>query len=83
MYKIEKNIPITNKAGRKKSLLFPFDEMEVLDSFYVYLDENEYKDISSLRSTITKEISRYVKQNPDTKFKTSADETGIRVWRIK
>lgn len=34
-FKIEKNIPLPNKGGRGRPLMYPFDQMDVNDSFLI------------------------------------------------
>lgn len=71
MYKIQKNIPIPPKVvGRKNP--YPFDDMEVGDSFSVPL--NKYK-------AVTYAINRHQKVS-NMKFTRRALSNEVRVWRI-
>lgn len=72
MYEIEKGIP----APRSK---YPFDHMEVGDSFLISCEPEEaprcQRRISGTISRLKKNRSRY--------FVTRKVEGGVRVWRIK
>ncbi len=65
-YKIEKNIPI---KGTKRPSKYPFDKMQVGDSFLV---DNEKA--GSIRSLIYRVGGK--------KFRTRSVKGGIRVWRV-
>lgn len=87
-FEIEKGIPYkrsTRKRGAGRKRMYPFDQMEVGDSFFVPLAEN--KNIRNLQACLCvcskKEQSRSGK---DFKVSIYEDETkglGVRVWRIK
>jgi hypothetical protein len=82
MYKIEKGIDIpksTNNGKRGNPRRYPFDKMEIGDSFFV-----ESKNLSKARNSITSCAAIYTKKhNPEAKFMSLTIENGIRVWRIK
>lgn len=68
---IEKAVPV---AGKKVRHNYPFDKMEVGDSFFVKLDT---KGINVLRVL----AHRYAKRNYCS-FSTIKTDGGIRVWRV-
>ena len=73
-YKIEKNIPIPGKGAG-----YPFDEMEVGDSF---LDKKS-KGTSNVHGSIKCwRTSRKNTEKADWKFITRKVPEGVRVWRI-
>jgi len=81
-YDIEKNIPIS-QLERNRSYLYPFEKMQVGDSFKVFLILNEkptvkYKHISSA-------INYFKKTHKEIKFtlRTLKSQECIRCWRIK
>lgn len=65
MYEIEKNIPIVGK--------YPFDKMEVGDSFYVEGDKNSKANLRMAAFTYRKKVN--------VEFATKSDDKGIRIWR--
>ena len=67
---IEKNIPISNDGRLCK---YPFDQMEVGDSFFVPKDEAE-----KARSSAWK----YAKRK-GMRFETRKEKDGARIWRTK
>ena len=82
MYKIEKGVERSGeRRGRGRGRIYPFEEMEIGDSFLV-----SYKDVSnpsSLQMSILA-CARSRKKLPNGfKVTTSADNSGVRCWRIK
>lgn len=73
MYKIEKNIPAPVKNAKFK---YPFEHMEVGDSFFV-----PKKEVIGTRVSVA--MNYYKKKNPKKAFMSRTDEAGVRVWRIK
>lgn len=75
---IEKNIPIPGSSGLK----YPFDKMEVGDSFYVELKGDEKA--HSVQSNLMTNAKGYaIRRKLDWQFISRKTELGIRVWRIK
>lgn len=74
MYKIEKNVPIAKLASKKPK--YPFEQMEVNDSFFVKGDKKK-------KAAVCVAIYYYKKENPDVKFCTRTNDEGIRVWRTQ
>lgn len=74
-YVIEKNVPMKNKVAKKKFVRkYPFDEMEVGDSFAVEAENRE-----KVRVACSLEGSRKKKY-----FKVSLDENDtLRCWRLE
>jgi hypothetical protein len=68
MFVIEKNIPMT--IGKK---LYPFDLMEVGDSFFVP---------GTTPKAMTYPLAAYQKRNASTKFTTRSVDGGVRLWRV-
>lgn len=72
-YTIEKGIPVPKK--RK----YPFDKMEVGDSFLIKHDGT-----TNFRTAIGGHITAHVRRNPGTKFTSrNTDDGDVRVWRLK
>lgn len=67
MYQIEKNIPVAGK--------YPFEKMEVGDSFYVEGDKKAKANLRMAAFTYRK--------NANVKFATKSDDKGIRIWRTE
>jgi hypothetical protein len=77
---IEHGIPFTPKR-RVQPWDYPYDEMNVGDSFHVLESESKYV-------TVTSRIYTYNKNNPNTRFecRTFLDENGgklTRIWRTR
>ncbi len=81
MIKIDKNIP-TPDCGTHRGAAYPFKHMEIGDSFFLNLDDTDYKDIRSLANSIAQAASHHGYRN-DRKYtlRTLKDENGVRVWR--
>ena len=84
MYKVEKNIEMPNPMwGGVVSHKYPFNDMEVGDSFAVKVDPTtklNYKQVSCrLTSAIQSQKKREPKQ--DYSLRTLKHEKSIRVWR--
>lgn len=73
MYKIEKNVPITN-AGRTR--IYPFEQMEAGDSFVV---KGDAKKIQSARMCMMKE-NRACQTH---KWISRTIPGGIRIWCVE
>jgi len=68
-YKIEKNIPIPVKSN------YPFDEMEIGDSFEIDIRE---------KSKASGAFRRYCEKRPPLKFSLrTIDEKHARIWRVE
>jgi len=86
MYEIEKGIELPDLGGKHR--MYPFEKMEVWDSFFVSLDGHKSttleKLLVNLRGCIrsAREGRRYPK---DWKFtlRTDRENNGIRCWRVK
>ncbi|MBW2569705.1 MAG: hypothetical protein JRE47_10145 [Deltaproteobacteria bacterium] len=80
MYKIEKNIPIyeikkKTSIIKQKNTKYPFNKMDIGDSFFVPID-------SIGRSNITNAASYYNAQKNRGRYQTRAVYGGVRCWRI-
>ena len=71
MFKIEKNIPLASKKS------YPLNEMEVGDSFFVPVTDNQK--IAYIRA----QIHGMKKKSPGMVVSTRKEETGLRVWLLK
>lgn len=79
LYTIEKNIAISQK--RKEIIRFPFEKMEVGDSFFIPSSDQA---INAARSSLFTAIRTFnIFHNKTYKILTRAQEKGLRVWRIK
>ena len=73
-FKLEKDIPIPAKQMRKKQSIYPFNKMEVGDSFIVPLNK-----IKTMRTA----IAHYKKRHPEWSYASRTLQEGFRIWRIK
>jgi hypothetical protein len=76
--KIDKNVPLPNKISRR---IYPFDLMEIGDSFLVKLKDTEA--LAVQKQKIYLASWRFTQVHPDKKFTTSSYNDEVRVWRIK
>ena len=78
MYKVEKDVPIPENVSRGSKSKYPWDEMEVGDSFFVAdADKRKKKSISAT-------ISQHRKLNKNFgRFVTRSIDGGLRVWRVE
>ena len=79
MIQIESNIPYKRKGATHQG--YPFKDMNVGDSFLVPLGgKKEY----SVRPNLYTAAKMFcVNNNLKWKFKTAAEQNGIRIWRVK
>ena len=85
MIKIEKNVPIPDKCpndGRGKKSKYPFEKMEVGDSF---LHDEPYSHAAQTRlHNAARNFKNYHRDKFDWKFTVRKVEGNkIRVWRVK
>jgi hypothetical protein len=75
--KIEKNVPIPGKT-KKKQYAFPFEKMDVGDSFSVPFSKSNY-------SKLYLNSKRFTKDNSGFRFTLRKNETEnwIRIWRVQ
>lgn len=81
-YTIEKNVPL-QKRKSPQSRYYPFEKMEIGDSFEVKLDKS-FRNFKSMRSSIITGSIQFSERNGlDWKFKSRAtSENTIRLWRV-
>jgi len=73
-FRIEKDVPLPGrKVGHGRPQKYPFDAMEVGDSFFIP---------GAKISLLGGPISRAVKRNPGTKWAGRKVNGGVRVWRV-
>jgi len=80
-FKIEKGIPVPERKG--KSFLYPFEKMEVGDSF---IFSNTYsRSIHSYASNAARNWKNHspIKGVKDWFFTTRKIDNSIRIWRVK
>jgi hypothetical protein len=73
-FKLEKDIPIPAKQMRIRPSKYPFNKMEIGESFLVPL--NKLK-------TIRTAIGLYKKKHPEWGYASRTLPEGFRIWRIK
>jgi hypothetical protein len=79
--KIEKGVsyPHKRRAGKR---VFPFDKMDVGDSFFIPLGANQK--IKSLQCQLSNNAKSYCLRNRLLlRFKTSIEDGGVRIWRAE
>lgn len=74
MIKIEKQIPIPRKSHAIGFRKYPFDSMEVGDSFFAFIS---VQSLSTCANNYVKSIGNFKR------FTTRKQNNGARVWRIK
>lgn len=81
-FKIDKDVPKPLKRSKGKKANYPFDKMEVGDSFFVSIKEGD--NISKVQALVASSAKYYVLRNRlDVKFSTRTMVGGVRIWRIK
>lgn len=70
-FKIEKDIKMPVKNG---NLMYPWDQMQVGDSFLLGLEHKI--------STASSSAAQYSKRHPEVKFSCRKTREGVRFWRI-
>jgi len=75
---IKKGIPVVSGSKKTRGSKYPFEKMEVGDSFDVSWSKNKVASISQAMRT-------FRKNNPTWKFKISSfiDEDIVRCWRLE
>ena len=87
-FKIESGIPFAspNRGGRgRKPTVFPFENMEVGDSFLIECDSASKKVVDSWRRKLLVAKKRFNEAYNDDawEFRTATQPNGIRVWRVQ
>lgn len=77
---VEHGIAMPRKRMKVRDFEYPYDDMQVGDSFAVHESETKI-------SAVTSRISSHNRQNPDTRFTTRTlindeGEKYVRVWRV-
>ena len=77
MFKIENSVPVPTISGRGRGgNVYPFDQLEVGQSFFVVNDESKPNAAKSLASTVSSATARYAVPSADGATKTNkAGET--------
>lgn len=73
MFKIEKGIPLKQRRS------YPFEEMEVGDSFFVGFEEGNPNNV---RAAVYSSASSYGSRH-NKRFATRIQGDGVRVWRTR
>ena len=81
MYEIEKDIPIISPR-MKRERKYPFQEMEIGDSFFVPLNK---KEIKKKRNALMSAAHHYRNRKFSSRIMVSEKDViiGIRLWRVK
>ena len=78
MYKIEKGIPSPRLGSGSK--VYPFNEMEVGDSFFVPYSDRDSKKV---QANIIVSVRNRRGLPKEFKVRTRSILTGVRCWRVK
>jgi hypothetical protein len=79
--KIEKNIQIPKSKGAGAPLKYPFNKLNIGDSFFIPFNKDSKLNLgNSLRISAILWAKR---NNPKIRFTTRSSNGGIRIWRIK
>lgn len=81
--KIDKGIPIPKEGQSRVRKHYPFDQMEVGDSFAVSADGDE---LTAVRMRVSGAISRlypYLERDKKFTVRTIREKNEVRVWRIE
>lgn len=83
MYEIEKNVPVPRMSGPRSAPVFPFDKMEIGDSFKIPIKSWEKPRIVQNRLSAAAARWRALPGNADFLIKTRKDGNAVRCWRVK
>jgi len=87
MFKIESGVPYANKNGGRgrKPTAFPFEDMEIGDSFLIPCDSTSKTVVDSWRRKILVSKKRFnaAYDGDAWEFRTATQPEGLRVWRVK
>jgi hypothetical protein len=72
MYEVQKNIPIPSAAKTDKRKKYPFDEMDVGDSFFV----------ANMTARALSNSSQWHANKTGKKFTCATEADGARCWRV-
>ena len=78
-FKVEKNVPIPVQNYREAR--YPFDDMQVQDSFLVPTADFESRRVKSPMQSLRGSIKSYCRRHADKSFKVFKVKEGFRVWR--
>lgn len=80
-FKVESNVPYEVKRGGRgrKPTAFPFDAMDVGDSFLIPCDPQDKKVLDSWRRKLRVAKKRYADK---IELRTATEKGGLRVWLI-
>tara|TARA_Y100000817_G_scaffold65790_1_gene49707 strand:+ start:1422 stop:1661 length:240 start_codon:yes stop_codon:yes gene_type:complete len=78
MMQIEKTVPMPEVPQRRRYSRYPWEDMEVGDSFHVPTTSKQTAQ-SSLIGAANSWAGRHA---PDRKFITRRDPDGVRIWRV-
>lgn len=81
-FKIDKNIPITPIS--KSNKCYPFDDLQVGDSFFISLTIVNTNTIYTERLSVNNHLLTYNRRNKKSiRLCTRKFHDGLRVWRIE
>lgn len=75
MYKIQKNVPIPSKTAHGRKKVYPFEKMEVGDSFAVPLIKTK-----TVTSAVSQENKKY---KGERRYTIRVIKNKTRIWRIQ
>ena len=81
--KIDKKIaPPKGGTGRRR--IYPFDKMNVGDSFHISIENRKNNNLNYLRNSLLGSANSWANRHrKDYRFITKIQEAGVRIWRIK
>ena len=85
-FKVEADIPLAVPTRGRKPTYFPFEQMEVGDSFLIECDTDDKKEVENWRRKLSVAKKRYLLEadhgDKPPSWKTGAVAGGLRVWRV-
>ena len=86
-FRVEHDVPVEVKPRGRKPTYFPFDRMNVGDSFLIECDSRNKTEVENWRRKLSVSKKRYLleldEQDDVPNFKTGCVARGLRVWRVK
>lgn len=82
MIKVDKNVPLPRRGMGNKRKLYPWNKLNVGDSFFVAVPKKA--DLSSVRASLVSGANQFRKRHaPEQNHTVRAVSGGVRVWRTQ
>ena len=81
-FTIDKGVPVPPLPAKKRK--YPFDKMEVGESFFHKKDEDNEVSIRDVQQRLNNAACNYSRTfDKRKKFRTNQQKDGVRIWRVQ